>query len=229
MNQPANDETSAEELLACVAGHDEEALGALYDRFAPRIAGILSRILPARAEAEEVLQEVFGRLWDDAKQLATREGSVAAWLMVTARQLAIDRLRASRMGPARAVQTRLANVTGSRSTGRSTPRKSAAARGGESTSMNSDLLAALVALWLPRRKEIELTEERFGLLQKAIHQLPKSQRQAVDLAVFGGYTEREIAQMLGEPLGKAKSGVRAAVTFIKHRRHAVMGTWAANI
>jgi DNA-directed RNA polymerase specialized sigma24 family protein len=67
------------------------------------------------------------------------------------------------------------------------------------------------------------------LLHKAIRQLPPSQRQALDLAVFRGRSESEIATEMGEPLGKAQRSLRAAVTFIKHRRRAVCGTWAANI
>ena len=106
LNRPVNEETPEEELLASVAGHKEEALGDLYDRVAPRLAGMLSRILPARGQAEEILQEIFKRLWDDAEQLAASQGSVAAWLMITARQLrkiafmaANDARRACSMSP----------------------------------------------------------------------------------------------------------------------------------
>jgi DNA-directed RNA polymerase specialized sigma24 family protein len=83
--------------------------------------------------------------------------------------------------------------------------------------------------WLPRPEEITLIDDRLVLLHKAINQLPKPQRQALDLAVFGGHSESEIAQEMGEPLGKAQRSLRAAVTFVKHRRRVVCGTWAANI
>jgi RNA polymerase sigma-70 factor (ECF subfamily) len=83
--------------------------------------------------------------------------------------------------------------------------------------------------WLPRPKEITLIDARMVLLHKAINQLPEPQRQALELAVFGGLRETEIAAEMGEPLGKVRSSLRAAVTFVKHRRRAVCGTWAANI
>ena len=83
--------------------------------------------------------------------------------------------------------------------------------------------------WLPLPKEITLIDDRLVLLHKAINQLPEPQRQALDLAVFGGRSESEIATKMGEPLGKAQRSLRAAVTFVKHRRRAVCGTWAANI
>jgi DNA-directed RNA polymerase specialized sigma24 family protein len=82
---------------------------------------------------------------------------------------------------------------------------------------------------LPLPKEIGLIDDRLGLLNKVIGQLPQPQRQALELAVFGGLSETEIAAQTGEPLGKVQRSLRAAVTFVKHRRRAVCGTWAANI
>ncbi len=83
--------------------------------------------------------------------------------------------------------------------------------------------------WLPLPEEITLLDERQELLIKFVGQLPKPQRQALELTVFEGYTETEIAQKLAEPLAKVRSGLRAALRFLRHRLHAVMGTWAANI
>ena len=90
-------------------------------------------------------------------------------------------------------------------------------------------MASFPAAWLPWPKEITLIDDRLVLLHKAIHKLPAEQRQALDLAVFGGCSELEIATEMGEPLGKTQRALRAAVTFVKHRRRAVCGTWAANI
>ena len=44
-----------------------------------------------------------------------------------------------------------------------------------------------------------------------------------------GYTETEIAQKFGQPLGKVRTELRAAMGFLRHRLRAVMGTWVANI
>jgi DNA-directed RNA polymerase specialized sigma24 family protein len=82
---------------------------------------------------------------------------------------------------------------------------------------------------LPEPKEITLIDDRLVLLHKAINQLPKLQLQALELAVYGGRSESEIATEMGEPLGKAQRSLRAALTFVKHRRRAVCGTWSANI
>ena len=90
-------------------------------------------------------------------------------------------------------------------------------------------MEAVPLAWLPQPRQITLIDDRLVLLHKAINQLPKPQRQALELAVFRGLRESEIAAEMGEPLGKVRSSLRAAVTFVKHRRRAVCGTWAANI
>jgi RNA polymerase sigma-70 factor (ECF subfamily) len=82
---------------------------------------------------------------------------------------------------------------------------------------------------MPRVEDIALVDARMGLLQRAFNQMPKPQRYALELAVFGGYTEAEIAAQLGEPLGKVNAGLRAAFSFLRHRQHAVLGTWTADI
>jgi RNA polymerase sigma-70 factor (ECF subfamily) len=82
---------------------------------------------------------------------------------------------------------------------------------------------------LPQPDEIAALEQRRDLLKKVMKQLPEAQRQALELAVFEGYTEAEIAAKLGEPLGRTKSALRAALRFLRHRLRAVLGTWTANI
>ena len=190
-------EETAEELLVRVAARDESALRALYDRFAPRLLALLSRILPERQAAKEVLQEVFGRLWNESRRSTHERASVAAWLVFTARIAAIDRLRAQRGLPPLARR-------------------------------NSGVPANISA-GLPPPEQIALLEQRRELLKKVINQLPSHQRHALELAVFDGYTEAEIAQALGETLGKVRTELRAAMRFLRHRLRAVLGTWAANI
>ena len=91
-----SEELPAEELLARVAQHDVAALSELYDRYAPRVYGLMAHILPSRDTAEEILQEVFVRLWSESPSLSQEGRSVVAWLVVTAREAAVDRLRALR-------------------------------------------------------------------------------------------------------------------------------------
>jgi RNA polymerase sigma-70 factor (ECF subfamily) len=223
-------ETTVQGLLARVVRRDAVALGDLYERFSPRVLGLLARILRVRSLAEEVLQDVFVRLWDEAGNLSPVGGSVAAWLMLMARQTALDRIRTD---PALLGRTAArAGVLKESAAGKPSPSKSVRAQRAKSVagkSTTSAFVAVVLPAWLPWPEQIARLDERLVLLRKVAGQLPKAQRQALNLAVFAGYTEAEMAEMLGEPLGKVRTALRAAVTFLRHRLHAVVGTWAANI
>jgi RNA polymerase sigma-70 factor, ECF subfamily len=97
MSNPADEGTPAA-LLAQVVLGNRAAFESLYRATADKLFGICLRVLGDRAEAEEVLQEVFTAVWRKAAQYDIREGSVMSWLSITARNRAIDRLRA---GPPR--------------------------------------------------------------------------------------------------------------------------------
>src|ERR1019366_681629 len=86
----------SEDLLARVAERDVAALSELYDRYAPRVCGLIAQIIPSGDAADEILQKVFLRLWTESASLSPDGGSVAAWLVVTARAAAVERLRALR-------------------------------------------------------------------------------------------------------------------------------------
>ena len=86
-------EPTAEKLLAGIVQRDEAALGRLYDLAAPNLYGLISQIVPDRDAAEDVLKEVFVRLWRDAKRVEASGGSVMVWLTFEARAKAVDRQR----------------------------------------------------------------------------------------------------------------------------------------
>ncbi len=92
----ANQQTDAEdaELLRAVARGDESAFARVYDRYSPILLGLLLRILRSRAEAEDVLQEVFLQVWQQARAFDPTRGRAFTWLVTLARSRAIDRLRA---------------------------------------------------------------------------------------------------------------------------------------
>ena len=92
----ANPQTDAEdaELLRAVARGEEAAFASVYDRYSPILLGLLLRILRSRAEAEDVLQEVFLQVWQQARAFDPGRGRAFTWLVTLARSRAIDRLRA---------------------------------------------------------------------------------------------------------------------------------------
>jgi len=84
---------SDQALLERIAGRDAHALADLYDRFAPVALALAGRILGDRSEAEDVLQVVFTRVWQEAGRYDPAKGSAASWLLAWVRNGAIDRLR----------------------------------------------------------------------------------------------------------------------------------------
>lgn len=79
--------------LVEVACGDRAAFERVYQAASPRLFAICLRLLPDRAEAEDVLQEVFASIWHKAEQYDPERASPMAWMAMVARNRAIDRLR----------------------------------------------------------------------------------------------------------------------------------------
>ena len=88
------------ELMRLVGGGDARAFRSLSDHFLPKIVAYAQRLLGRPAEAEDVAQETFLRLWQHAARWSP-DARLSTWLFRVAHNLAIDRLRARReVGPA---------------------------------------------------------------------------------------------------------------------------------
>jgi RNA polymerase sigma-70 factor, ECF subfamily len=89
------DEREAEDrqLMSRVATRDGAAFARLFELHGPVALGLLSRILAARAEAEEVLQEVFLQVWTQADRYDADRSSPRGWILMLARSRALDRIR----------------------------------------------------------------------------------------------------------------------------------------
>ncbi len=85
----ADDET----LLERIAGGEASALTELYERYSPLLLSLSRRILSSVSDAEEVIQEVFLQVWNQAGRYDTRRSSVSTWLVLITRSRSIDRLR----------------------------------------------------------------------------------------------------------------------------------------
>jgi len=89
---------SKETLLARIAGGDREAFSALYDETAPRVLGLIRRLLIDHAQSEEVCQEVFLEIWQTAPRFDAAKGGATTWILTMAHRRAVDRIRSSQSG-----------------------------------------------------------------------------------------------------------------------------------
>src|SRR3954454_20866365 len=89
----AEQEREDGDLMRRVANRDGGALAGLFERHAPVTLGLLQRILGARGEAEEVLQEVFLQIWMQADRYDGARSTPRGWILMLARSRALDRLR----------------------------------------------------------------------------------------------------------------------------------------
>ena len=90
------DPTIALHLIQQVAKQDRDAFSQLYDRFSTLVFSLAMRMLKARSDAEDLLQEVFVQVWRQAQNYSAERGSPEAWIINIARSRAIDKIRSIR-------------------------------------------------------------------------------------------------------------------------------------
>jgi RNA polymerase sigma-70 factor (ECF subfamily) len=177
-NSPAAPpEPSDESLVERLIQRDVDAFSALYDRYA-RAVYALAVYMVSAAEAEEVTQEVFTRLWNKAHQFDPARGTFAGWFMTIVRNHLRDRLRDRRheqqIIAAEEIHHLLAEIPD------------------PTTNIEEDT-------WLRSQGEAVL---------RALQTLPEEQRRALVLAYFGGLSQSSIAEQLEWPLGTVKKRIR---------------------
>lgn len=84
-----------EQLVQQVAQGDHEAFNRFYERFSSTVAYHVRRVLGRAAEVEDVCQDVFLLLWNEAHRYDPTRGSPSAWIATLARRRAIDHLRST--------------------------------------------------------------------------------------------------------------------------------------
>lgn len=167
-----------EALLARVAGRDSLALDVLYERYARLVYGLALRMLGSAEHAEDIVQETFWRVWRRGGTFQPGRGTVVAWIMGIARNLSVDELRRQRVRPSQVYDT-------------------------EETPVLRDLVDEQIDL-----VDAALGGERRRLIERALQQLSGEQRQAIELAYFGGLSQSEIAERLQSPIGTIKTRIR---------------------
>lgn len=80
-------------ILHRIANKDEKALEELYDRYSQVLYSLIFRIVKNKNEAEEIMQDLFLKIWKNAYQYDSSKGSLYSWLISLARNMSIDRIR----------------------------------------------------------------------------------------------------------------------------------------
>jgi RNA polymerase sigma-70 factor (ECF subfamily) len=163
------------ELMKAIQAEDPDALSQLYDRYNGILKALILRVIHNEAEADDLLQEIFMEIWNQAKNFSSQKGKPLGWMVTLARRRAIDGLR-KKQAYARA-EERFQNETEQQP---------------DAWVHNST------------EEEIVLSDTR-SLIRKVISGLPPAQQQAIDLAFFRGMSQREIAAKTNTPLGTVKT------------------------
>jgi RNA polymerase sigma-70 factor (ECF subfamily) len=90
---------SDEALLAGLGSGDPDAAATFVNRFQRRVFGMTLSVLRDHQAAEEAAQEAFVRAWRHASTYDPRKGTAAAWLVLIARNVAINMLPSHRPDP----------------------------------------------------------------------------------------------------------------------------------
>jgi RNA polymerase sigma-70 factor, ECF subfamily len=179
------------QMLARVALGDRAAFAALYKAVSGQLLGVILRIQRDRAQAEDVLQEIFVSIWRAAQGFDAARAQPMTWLTSIARNRAIDSLRRSK--------TEVATVS---------------ALGGDDDDEGPNLVDTLPSdLDGPMEMLSQTAQAR--AVTHCIGALSAEQQQCVALAYYQGLSHSEVAQHLRQPLGTVKSWVRRALTSLK--------------
>ena len=162
-------------LMQAIQAEDPDALAQLYDRYNGILKALILRVVHNEAEADDLLQEIFMEIWNQAKNFSAQKGKPLGWMVTLARRRAIDGLR-KKQAYARA-EERLQNET----------------------EQQPDAWVHNAT-----EEAIVLGDTR-DLMRKVIAGLPPAQQQAIDLAFFQGMSQREIAAKTNTPLGTVKT------------------------
>lgn len=80
-------------LLRRIVQRDEDALELLYDRYARLLYSVILKIVKQQQDAQDLLQEVFLQIWNNAAGFDPSRGTPYAWLMALTRNRSIDMIR----------------------------------------------------------------------------------------------------------------------------------------
>ena len=172
--------------LAATARKDGTAFRALYDATSPKLFGFVLRILNKRELAEDVIQESFVSIWNNAAGYDPALAAPMTWMTTIVRNKAFDALR----------------------------RQDGAVEL-DADHFDKDVMNALESNDLTPLEALQLSADAKALAH-CMSRLENLHRQAIALAYFHDLSHSEVATQLRQPLGTIKTWVRRSLERLRN-------------
>jgi RNA polymerase sigma-70 factor (ECF subfamily) len=169
-------EASDATLVVSIGRYQQAALAEAYRRHAGATFGLAKRLLNDHARAEEIVQEVFVRLWNEPNRYDPDRGTLRSFLLAHTHGRSVDMIRSDISRRNREEREAREQADGGYDVARE--------------------------VW-----DMALA----GHVREAMESLQEGEREAIELAYFGGLTYKEVAERLQEPEGTVKSRIRAGL------------------
>lgn len=170
--------TDLDLIRAVSENRSQQALETLYRRHRPLLQSVIGRVMNSESDVDDVLQDVFIQVWNQASAYSSEKGHLLGWLITLARRRALDRVR--QMCAYRNATVRYEN------------------------SVEPPRPGSLGTCTVDKEVQHHELQERMSTL---MHRLPEAQRQVVRLTFYQGLSQREIAAHLSVPLGTIKTRI----------------------
>lgn len=181
------DETHQEDiqLIGRIVQQDEAALRRLVDKYKSRLMGLAFKTVYSKELAEEVVMDVFVRVWEKAALFNADKGNLRGWLFQMTRNRAIDYLRKS----GRRVDDTAVGWT----------------------DVHENVIPAAGDDPEKQAQKNDLAQ----VVQAALSQLSEDQQKVIGLAYYKGLSNSQIANETGIPLGTVKTRIRRGMLKLK--------------
>ena len=158
---------------------ERNAVGILYDKYSAFLFGIIVRIVHSEEIAEDVMQEVFVKIWKNIETFDSKKAKLVTWIGNIARNLAIDKIRSKEY---------------------------------KNSLQNHDIGDYVNTI--EESPSSAFNPEHIGV-KDMLEKINPEHKVLIDLVYFQGYTQAEVSEKLGIPLGTVKTRIRSAINNLR--------------
>ncbi len=173
------------QLIGRIVQQDEAALRRLIEKYKTRLMGLAFKTVYSKELAEEVVMDVFVRVWEKGGMFNAEKGNLRGWLFQMTRNRSIDYLRKS----GRRVDDTAVGWT--------------------------DVHENVIPSTGDNPEKHAQQKDLASLVQSALSQLSEDQQLVLGLAYFKGLSNSQIANETGIPLGTVKTRIRRGMLKLK--------------